>query len=950
MTRPVDPTRAFAFVVGIERYGDDYLPSLPGAAAAAIRFATWAEGCGIPRERIRLACNWLDAQPPCVPGDLVGTAWHEIKGELYKTIAKVGGDLLLIYWFGHGAIERDGRRVLFTSDATKANMENLDVGEMLAFLASTSVTGFDRQVVLIDACANFFHGGPGLATLPAEKLAKQAPRKVAQYVAFAAGRGEKADFDRTKRNAVFSEIAFEWLEAQPALPLDTKAFQAHIEQRFGDIPAGQRSHTPVVSVLQDLDLVREFGGSIPVPWDVFEAMRNVSWPRRIGMVPRLADCFQTRAAVVEFVTTRSVGGTAVLSGLGGVGKSQITAELAENLWQGNQLDLLVWISAISRQAVLVGYAQAAVDVAVPGADGSNTERDAARFHAWLTTTDRRWMVVLDDLESAAHLKGLWPPSRPSGRTVVTTQLRGSSVNATDHHPVQVGEFTAGEATAYLRGRLSDHPDLADDLDGVVVDLGRLPLALSQAAAFLIDEEVPCSEYRQRFANRRQRLDDLVPPPDQLPDDYERTVAATLTLSIEAADRTRPAGLATPLLQLLSVLDPAGIPTSVFTTTAARNWLADARTTSDESGDGGGGEVDLDTVRSGLLCLHRLNLVTVDAAAVTVHGLVQRATREQLGPDQLDAAARTAADALIDIWPDPEPDRAEGQTLRANASALHHNVGDGLLTPDVHPLLLRMGRSLAETGQVTAAVAHFTQLLPDVLGVFGPDHPNTLEIQGNIARWRGRAGDAAGAAAAYEDLLTNRLRVLGPDDFHTLTARHNLAYFRGEAGDLAGALAATEDLLTDVVRLRGPDDPNTLITRFNLAQLRGHSGDLAGAIETLEQLLADRRRVLGPDHADTLRTYQEVAYWRGRGGDPVGAARAFERLLPDVLRVFGPEHPDTLIVRNNLARWRGHAGDPAGAIEAFEQVLADRLRVLGPEHPDTLKTRHELAYWAEPTGD
>lgn len=86
-------------------------------------------------------------------------------------------------------------------------------------------------------------------------------------------------------------------------------------------------------------------------------------------------------------------------------------------------------------------------------------------------------------------------------------------------------------------------------------------------------DLPCSTYRQYLADRRRRLDDLLPQPDRLPDDYIRTVAATLSLSINAADRDRPAGLATPLLQLTSVLDPAGVPTSVLATPTARAWLA-----------------------------------------------------------------------------------------------------------------------------------------------------------------------------------------------------------------------------------------------------------------------------------------------------------------------------------------------------------------------------------------
>ncbi|GAA2022707.1 hypothetical protein GCM10009779_03210 [Polymorphospora rubra] len=683
-----------------------------------------------------------------------------------------------------------------------------------------------------------------------------------------------------------------------------------------------------------------------------------SEPRQVvGIVPQLADCFQTRDAVKVLTEVTTDGGTAVLtsagtqllSGMGGVGKTQLAVHLADHLRSAGRLDLLVWISATSRGAILAGYAQAGVELSVPGADDIDTEQDAARFHAWLTSTDRRWLIVLDDLTRTGDLQGLWPPPNPSGRTVVTTRLRGSALRGAGRHLVPIGTFTKDEATHYVHTRLNGKPALADDVSGLVENLGRLPLALAQATAFMIDEGVPCSRYRQRFADRRSRLDDLVPDPDGptgLPDDYHRTVAATMSLSIETAERSRPAGLARPLLELASVLDPAGIPISVFTTTAALNWLTYRRSlTTDASGD-----LDAELAKSGLQCLHRLNLITIDAKIVSMHGLVQRATRELCSGEHIADLAWAAADALTETWPKIERDTAHAQRLRSNTTSVQEHGQDALLQPETHPLLSVAFNSLGTSGNPAGAVAAFEELLTVQLRVFGPDHPDTLVTRSNLAYWRGEAGDPAGAVAAFEELLTDHLRVLGPDHPNTLATRNNLAYWRGEAGDPAGAATAFEELLTDQVRVLGPDHPNTLATRANLAYWRGEAGDPAGAATAFEELLTDQVRVLGPDHPNTLATRANLAYWRGKAGDPAGAATAFEELLTDHLRVFGPEHPDTLATRNNLASLRGDAGDPAGAATATEELLTDQLRVLGPEHPNTLITRNNLASLRGDAGD
>lgn len=158
------------------------------------------------------------------------------------------------------------------------------------------------------------------------------------------------------------------------------------------------------------------------------------------------------------------------------------------MWRGKQLDLLLWVAAGSRQSILTGYARAAADLGLPGVSGADTEQDAARLHAWLAGTDRRWLVVLDDVTTTGDLQHLWPPNIPAGRTVVTTRLRGSALDGDGRRLTTVGAFTDDEAVNYLRARLTD-TGLTDDPVGVAADLGQLPLALAQAAAFMIDEQV-----------------------------------------------------------------------------------------------------------------------------------------------------------------------------------------------------------------------------------------------------------------------------------------------------------------------------------------------------------------------------------------------------------------------------------------------------------------------------
>jgi len=683
----------------------------------------------------------------------------------------------------------------------------------------------------------------------------------------------------------------------------------------------------------------------------------LGWPRRVGVVPRRADCFQHRVEVDGLARAAAEGRAVVvcqvLAGLGGVGKTQLAADYAHRRWEERAVDLLVWTTAGSRTQILTGLAAAAVEVA--GADPGDPQAAAGRLLAWLSETDRRWLVVLDDLTDPADLADLWPPDRPGGQVLVTTRRRDPVLFGPARHRVDVGVFTPAEAAAYLAATLAAHgrTEPAGELAGLAAELGCLPLALAQAAAYLLDLDLACPAYRVRLADRGRSLAELTPA--ALPDGQPAPVAAVWSLSIDRADQQRPAGMARSVLELAGLLDANGLPETVLTSPPARTYLALHQPKPDATTPPG--TVGVDDARDALRVLHRLSLIDHDPASpaqtVRVHQLLQRAVREGMPAARRQAAARAAADALMAVWPEVERDTTLAQVLRANTDSLHTTTPDPLWQPDAHPVLFRAASSLGDAGLVTAAISRYRHLAATAAHRLGPDHPHTLTARHNLAFWRGEAGDAAGAATAVEELLADRLRVLGPNHPDTLTTRHNLAFWRGEAGDAAGAATAVEELLADRLRVLGPNHPDTLTTRNNLAAWRGEAGDAAGAATAFEELLADRLRVLGPNHPDTLTTRNNLAAWRGEAGDAAGAATAMEELLVDILRVLGPDHPHTLTTRNNLAAWRGEAGDAAGAATAFEELLADRLRVLGPNHPHTLNARNNLAYWrarAEASGN
>src|SRR6266581_121396 len=150
---------------------------------------------------------------------------------------------------------------------------------------------------------------------------------------------------------------------------------------------------------------------------------------RVGEVPPLAEGYtdrpDTARGIVETLvpgtTLALVPGSAFAEGpsnwLGACGKTQIAVIIAESMWRSGAIDGLIWISATNRASVLSGYVQASA--AAFGVEPVGTaESVAARLVSWLSATDRSWLVVLDDLQDAADLDGLWPEG-PTGRVLIT---------------------------------------------------------------------------------------------------------------------------------------------------------------------------------------------------------------------------------------------------------------------------------------------------------------------------------------------------------------------------------------------------------------------------------------------------------------------------------------------------------------------------------------------------
>ncbi|MFD8422405.1 tetratricopeptide repeat protein [Streptomyces sp. NPDC059466] len=681
----------------------------------------------------------------------------------------------------------------------------------------------------------------------------------------------------------------------------------------------------------------------------------VQWPVWVGDVPHSAAAFQPRTSVRKRVkATREQGSDVVLSGPGGVGKSQLAASLARELRDqersdGAGLDVLVWVRANGIDQVISAYAEAAGQLHLPGASADDEDGAARLFLRWLAATEHRWLVVLDDITDPDAVREWWPDSGAGrGWVLATSRREDAQLTGGRRTLVRIGIYTDAETRAYLKRRLTDaghaHLHDPDQAGEMATELGHLPLALGHAAAYLINKRPTMADYVSLLRDTGSRLGDLLPASADT-EGYGRPVTASLLLSLDAVEEADTSQLARPLLHLASLMDPLGHPAPLWTTPEVLDYLRTARPPLRRRLRKRHQSVLETEVHSALECLRTYALITQDTstAPLRMHALTARTVRETIPPGTLPATARAAADAITSLWPRHEHEERElAALLRTNVLHLDQLTHPTLWQPTTHGCIYDVSISLKEAGLYRQAIEYNETTVRLASSIRGPDHPHTLGARSNLAISYGDAGRFQDALDLHERVLTDRERVLGPDHPDTVGTRSNLANSYRRAGRFQEALDLHERVLSDLERTVGPDHPDALSARSNLAISYDDAGRVQEAFDLREPVLSELERILGSDHPDTLSARSNLANSYHRAGRFQDALDLYERVLTVRERILGPDHPDTLIARTNVAISYRYAGRFQDALDLREPVLSDRERILGSDHPDTLIARSNLA--------
>jgi tetratricopeptide (TPR) repeat protein len=607
---------------------------------------------------------------------------------------------------------------------------------------------------------------------------------------------------------------------------------------------------------------------------------------------------------------------------GSCGKTQLAAYVAESFWKSGDLDLLVWITASNRAAILTGYAAAAV-AAMSIDTAGDADSVASRFIGWLAETERSWLIVFDGLASPWDLEGLWPSGR-TGRTLLTI-ADPAALDPDQIRVLGVPGFSRRESLSYLMDRLTEDRGQRTGAIDLVDHLAGEPLALVQASSVIGTSALSCRDYQDVFLHK---LDQIARG------GQSSTAAISWILSVEHTERISRHGPVQPMLILASWLDFNRIPGTVFTSPAARSYLT-------------GGQASPEQAWAAVVTLERAGLLSIDPAptppVVSMNSAIAAAVRSATPAEIVDAAVTVAASALLESWPEDDQSAWLTDSYRSSAIVLSGLAGDRLWGSSAYRLAYRLGQSMEEAHLTALAAPHWNQVAAASDRFLGPGHPDSLVASDHLAAAFLAAGRAAEALPWFQRVLVDRTTLLGADHPATIAFEVRL----GRALILAGRPREAATVLDRAYRIseqvHGPSNLDTLDALGTLADACHTAGETTDSIRLYRRVLGERERVQGPSHPQTLESAQKL-------GDVYLASKKYKEALTQYKRVvagreqaFGPVHPATIESRDRLAAAHHSAGRMATAMRLYEESCEDSVRILGIDHPDTLARKVHLAH-------
>ncbi len=635
--------------------------------------------------------------------------------------------------------------------------------------------------------------------------------------------------------------------------------------------------------------------------------------------------------------TVSMSQVRVISGLGGIGKTQIVLEYAYRY--AHEYEAVLWVQADSREMLVSEFARLAQTLELPEQEEQDQKRVVNAVKRWLQAHSA-WLLILDNVDDPTMLDDFLPHGM-GGATLVTARLQITGLHLKN---IPVERMSRDEGVSFLlqRNTASDEPEVGERGASMSVSeqdrqaaaqlwavMDGLPLALDQAGAYIAAVQCSIVEYLERYGYHRKFL--LHERGGPIPE-HPAAVATTWDLSFARVEQKKPAAAA--LLRLCAFLAPDAIPEELITEGAAHLpaplQIFGAAHLLDEA---------IGTLRT-------YSLLQRDATTrmLSLHRLVQAVLQDKLEETERRAWAEHTLHAVNSAFPLVEYstwtqcERLLAQALTAAQLIELYQFVSG----DAGRLLHETACYLYERGRYSEAEALYLRALQIRERQLGPEHPYTATNLNNLALLYSEQGKYEEAESLYLRALQIRERQLAPEHPDIAQSLNNLANLYKNRGKYREAEPLYQQALRIWERQLIPEQPHMVHPLNNLANLYLRQGKYAEAEPLYLRALRIWERQFGPEHPRVASLLGNLAILYYEQGKYAEAEPLYQQALRLWEQQLGSEHPQIAHTLNNLANLYYEQGKYAEAELLYQRALRIRELHLGPEHPQIAHPLHGLS--------
>ncbi|PYH67515.1 kinesin light chain [Aspergillus vadensis CBS 113365] len=346
-------------------------------------------------------------------------------------------------------------------------------------------------------------------------------------------------------------------------------------------------------------------------------------------------------------------GKLAVTGLGGIGKTQIALELAYRMHHNDSECSILWIPCKNNDSFRQACMAIAQTLGIQDVDPAKVEEQ----------TNDRWLLILDGADdmdmwmngsgTTAPLKNFLPSNR-HGRIIFTTRNRKLAVKLASCDVIHARELDEQAGVELLRQSLIQQ-DLVEDKDAatyLVKQIALLPQAITQSAAYMNENEIGVYDYLMLLHEHEDNVVELLSEhfeADGRYDDSKNPTALTWFTSFRQIEKLD--SLATEYLSLLACLSQQSISKSFLPRPVSRKKMVEAL---------------------GLLSAYSFITIRPGDKCITMHRLVRLAARQWLrSQDRLEIYTHKAADRLSEVLNnDPVNEKHQRQYVQHTEFLLH----------------------------------------------------------------------------------------------------------------------------------------------------------------------------------------------------------------------------------------------------------------------------------------